>query len=1169
MSKLLKSKFLLGLVVVAAFAFLASSADAAITSTLRLGSRSAQVMELQQNLNAAGFTVSTSGAGSVGSETTYFGSKTKAAVMAWQASKGLSADGVFGPMSRAAWASGSAMTYPAGCTSAVGYSSTTGLPCSSGSVMTYPAGCTSAVGYSSTTGLPCSSGTVVSQTGPVSAMLSADNPASGTIVAGQATADLLHVTFTGSGTVNSLTFTRSGVSNQNTLSNIYVYDGVQRLTDGYSFNTNSTFTVNNLGLVVNGSKTISVKADVLSTSTDYDIIVTLSSFTVGTSVNTVNIKGNDMFIAGGGSLATINKDSTGTATGATGGNTVASATVNAGTSSYTVWRQAVQVNTRALWLKAANFRVTGSAPSDALQNVGFYVDGVKAGSNATLTMTNSSNYLSFDMAAAPVSLSTGTHTFEVRGDVVKGSSYNLSVSLQQASDIMVYDPQIGVNLAMGGTLSGASFTASQAGTISIGTGSYTSVVDPTFNSLSNVTAGASNVTIAKFKLHGYGEDVKVTSLPITTVMTFPSSAYSSGTVTTGSQSITVASTSGFAVGNVVSIPGATAAVGTVTSITSSTVMVVNITTGGVTPSGTVVLVPTALGLQNVTAYFNGSQIGTQQSQTVAGLLTYTLGSQMIIPAGVDSYLEIKADLRTGSAGTNYNGGTVAANLGAATAEGVTSKAAITGPTTTGNVLSLQSGTLALSKNAGFLNKNANPNNTGVKIGSYVLQNQSTSESIRVTTLAVKVAYGSATSSSNLSGLRTSETSGNAGTPVQPATAAASSNATNTFSSDFTLAPGAVKTIDVLADSGSDSDATNATVITSLTVTSIGTTSNVSATSSLTVGQTVTFTVGTITNSSSSPSLVTSSSTAAQLVPAANGGATNATKATFNFASTGGASTISELKFTIAGATTGTSVSVNSISAPFVSGVAYLTGLSLVVPLGGSGLNLDVYVSYPEVGISGIISTTTSAVSLTYFKYTSGGTTTTVSSPSTTVGTAPTMVLVGSKPAYTVTDSADSLSNGQRKLAEVTVSADAKGDIKLGKLAINVTSTGVASIATGTDNIVVKDANDVVVVTKNPTFAVAASGSSGAVSICFDTTTAACASGNSAANGYLIPAGTSKTFRIYATAATVSGAVNTTSLSTVLGTNTSTTWYDVAGNNTTAIDASNVFNYPTTTSVITN
>jgi len=43
---------------------------------------------------------------------------------------------------------------------------------------------------------------------------------------------------------------------------------------------------------------------------------------------------------------------------------------------------------------------------------------------------------------------------------------------------------------------------------------------------------------------------------------------------------------------------------------------------------------------------NGVQIGAQKNWTGTGNLQYTLGSQMIIPAGADSTLEIKADLQT-------------------------------------------------------------------------------------------------------------------------------------------------------------------------------------------------------------------------------------------------------------------------------------------------------------------------------------------------------------------------------------------------------------------------------------------------------------------------------------------------------------------------------------------
>jgi hypothetical protein len=151
---LLKSKFFLGALVVAVMfvgavavnAPDASAAHCSITSTLRVGSKGDQVRCLQ---------------GAVGvSADGNFGPLTKSAVMAWQSSVGLTADGVFGPLSNATWMAshgGSAMTYPAGCTSGTGFSSTTGMPCTGTPVAGLPAGCTSTAGYSPTTGMSCSS----------------------------------------------------------------------------------------------------------------------------------------------------------------------------------------------------------------------------------------------------------------------------------------------------------------------------------------------------------------------------------------------------------------------------------------------------------------------------------------------------------------------------------------------------------------------------------------------------------------------------------------------------------------------------------------------------------------------------------------------------------------------------------------------------------------------------------------------------------------------------------------------------------------------------------------------------------------------------------------------------------------------------------------------------
>ena len=294
----------------------ASAETCSITTTLRVGSKGAEVKCLQAALDQ----------GLVGDGS--FGPKTKARVVAWQASVGLVADGVFGPKSRAAWMASMSVTYPAGCTSAVGYSSTTGVSCAGGTTTT----------------------TTTTQTGPVSVSLASDNPASGYIIGNQAIADLLHVTFTGTGTVNSIVLNRGGISDQNTLSAVYLYDGATRLTDGYSFNNSGVLTINSIGLAVNGSKTISIKADVASGQTASSLTMSLTGFTAaGNAATTVSIKGNEMTY-GTGNLASVYLDAANQTVGVASGTacTTACPTVNAGTSAYAVWSNPIQVNTRAV-----------------------------------------------------------------------------------------------------------------------------------------------------------------------------------------------------------------------------------------------------------------------------------------------------------------------------------------------------------------------------------------------------------------------------------------------------------------------------------------------------------------------------------------------------------------------------------------------------------------------------------------------------------------------------------------------------------------------------------------------------------------------------------------------------------------------------------------------------
>lgn len=80
-----------------------SAAVHAFKSDLMLGSLGSEVKALQEFLNAHGYVVATSGAGSPGNETTRFGAATKAALIKYQKAKGIApAVGYFGPKTRAA-----------------------------------------------------------------------------------------------------------------------------------------------------------------------------------------------------------------------------------------------------------------------------------------------------------------------------------------------------------------------------------------------------------------------------------------------------------------------------------------------------------------------------------------------------------------------------------------------------------------------------------------------------------------------------------------------------------------------------------------------------------------------------------------------------------------------------------------------------------------------------------------------------------------------------------------------------------------------------------------------------------------------------------------------------------------------------------------------------------
>ena len=443
-------------------------------TNMRLGSRGTDVMNLQKVLNMYPQTqVAAVGAGSPGMETTYFGAGTRTAVNKFQALH-LAELGITAP-------TGNVFAGTRGLLNQV---------------------CTTSTSNNTNTG---NTGNTTTTSGPVSAALASSQP-TGMLVAGQAGARLAEVTFTGNGTVTAVELQRVGVSADATLANVYLYEGNIRITDAASVVTGGYIRFNaGSGLfTVNGTRTLTVRADIASGTSGQSVGVKLNSLTANGAASTyTNVMGN-MLQIGSASPATVNFSAI----------SLSGTTVDAGTQNYKLWDGSASVGTRDVTLKAATFKFVGSAPVDAVANVALYVDGTKVAGPSMINAANN-NKLSFDLGTAGYLLRTGSHTLEVRGDIVKGSNRTMTFSIENVADLMLEDTSLsGVNVSA--TVANSAMTQSNSTyrTITVNSGSVTVNVDPAFVA-NKVTGGATNVPVAQFTMKAYGEDVKVTSLSVT------------------------------------------------------------------------------------------------------------------------------------------------------------------------------------------------------------------------------------------------------------------------------------------------------------------------------------------------------------------------------------------------------------------------------------------------------------------------------------------------------------------------------------------------------------------------------------------------------------------------------------------------------------------------------
>ena len=452
------------------------------TKSLKLGVTDTEVLNLQKVLNASTDTqVSAVGVGSKGNETKYFGAKTKAAVIKFQEKYA------------------SDILTPNGLTSGTGLvGASTRAKLNALSSGTTP-----------TTPTTPSTGTTTAAAGLTVAL--APNQVATTLISGQAIGSLGSFVISNTNAtpvkVTGVKLNRTGISSDQTLVNVYLYNGTTRITDAAAISVGVINWTDSSGIVTipaMGSVTVTVKADVYDPSNGQTVGVVVTEVTS-------DAVGATSGLPASGPTASIAAKPTGmTAADFTAAATLpaANANLDPGTD-VLLWQKGLQINSRDAKLSTVQFRQIGSVLPGDIKNFRFYIDGVQVGT--AVDTANASGYIVFDLASNPTLVKTGNHTLKVVADVVGGSTRTVRLSLRQAGDIVLWDSQLNVTVLP--TTVGGSFAAVDGGEQTIQPGALL-ITKTTDSPSGNVVLQGSAVTLGKFTLKAQGERLKIESLKI-------------------------------------------------------------------------------------------------------------------------------------------------------------------------------------------------------------------------------------------------------------------------------------------------------------------------------------------------------------------------------------------------------------------------------------------------------------------------------------------------------------------------------------------------------------------------------------------------------------------------------------------------------------------------------
>lgn len=354
--------------------------------------------------------------------------------------------------------------------------------------------------------------------------LAYDTPGSGNIISdttngGQSFIPMAKFNFTagsdGAVQVNELKLNRSGISSNNDVRNIYLYDGETQLAEMKSITSDNVATFSNTAglftVPAGTTKTITVKMDInenVSAGKTFAFGITSASFvtTNGATVSgTFPMTGNPMTVAAVTDLGTI----------AFSNATANSAVDPDATTAKDMVRFTLTMGNQKVSLKKLTLTMIGTADagdfSDVTMAIGATTYGpVQVAADKTIT---------FDMSSNPyVGESGSVKSLLVSGKVIGGAGRKFYLAIQNAKDIVAYD--MNYNVYIPHNASDTFSVVKPTADTEINAGSLT-VVRAIDAPTGDISLSGTNLEIGRFNFTASGEAIKVTSLTADMTCTNP------------------------------------------------------------------------------------------------------------------------------------------------------------------------------------------------------------------------------------------------------------------------------------------------------------------------------------------------------------------------------------------------------------------------------------------------------------------------------------------------------------------------------------------------------------------------------------------------------------------------------------------------------------------------